>query len=131
MERSIIRTDGAPKNEGINAGHFNQAMRVGDVVYIGGTLAIDPKEMVVIKEPAAAVKMAYTNMSNICKEAGGSMQDIVMLYVLVSDLSILKTVNEVQATFIKDPHPPRSVMQVAALPHGNLIELVATMVPRN
>ena len=124
----FIHTDKAPLNVGINAGNFSQAVRVGDTVYIGGTLAIDSETMeLVLDDPEKEVSTAYKNLNSICRAAGGNMQDIVMLHVLLTDLTYLPIVNDVQGKYIKAPHPARSVMQVVSLPHGNKIELVAIM----
>jgi len=87
MEKKYIKTEGAPRNIGINAGHFSQAVRVGNTVYIGGTLAIEPASMQVVKgDPRKEITTAYSNLQNICIAAGGSMNDIVMLYALLSEV---------------------------------------------
>lgn len=121
----FIHAADAPDNTGINIGNFSQAVRVGHIVYIGGTLATNQHEQRVIDEsPEVAIRQAFRNLEAICLEAGASLKDIVMLTAMLTDLGDLRTLNAVQAEFFAAPFPPRSTYQVVALPHGR-IELVA------
>lgn len=126
MAREIIRAADAPDNTGINAGHFSQAVRVGETLYVGGTLAIDQhaQRVDVDDDPRTAIRRAYANLELICREAGSALADIVMLTVMLTDLDHRQALNEVQAEFFAAPHPPRSVFQVAGLPNGP-VELTA------
>lgn len=124
----IIHAKDAPDNTGINVGNFSQAARVGDTVYIGGTLAIDQHaQCVVDADPKAAMRRAFTNLKVICEEAGASLKDNVMLTALLTDLDHLDALNEAQAEFFAPPFPPRSTIGIAGLPHG-IVELTAVAV---
>ncbi|BBY24632.1 RidA family protein [Mycobacterium stomatepiae] len=121
----FVHAADAPDNAGINIGNFSQVVRIGHIVYIGGTLATNQHEQRVVDEsPEAAIRQAFRNLEAICLEAGASLKDIVMLTAMLTDLSDLRTLNAVQAELFAAPFPPRSTYQVVALPHGR-IELVA------
>lgn len=123
-----VHATAAPDDSGLNAGHFSQAAEVNGTVWIGGTLAIDQAaQRVVDDSPAAAIRQAFTNLAAICAEARVSLDDIVMLTAMLTDLDDLATLNEVQEELFGDPYPPRSPYQVAGLPHGR-IELTAVAV---
>ncbi|MEU5545459.1 Rid family hydrolase [Streptomyces sioyaensis] len=124
----VVHSPDAPDNTGINAGNFSQAARVGDTVYIGGTLAIDQHAQHVVEHDAReAMRRAFTNLGAICRKAGTALTDIVMLTALLTDLDDLDALNEVQAEFFTAPFPPRSTLKVAGLPHGR-VELTAVAV---
>ncbi|WP_162899259.1 RidA family protein [Mycobacterium shigaense] len=121
----FVHAADAPDNTRINIGNFLQAVRIGHIVCIGGTLSTNQHEQRVVDEsPEAAIRQAFRNLEAICLEAGASLKDIVMLTAMLTDLSDLRTLNAVQAEFFAATFPAWSTYQVAALLHGR-IELVA------
>jgi 2-iminobutanoate/2-iminopropanoate deaminase len=129
VNHQVVHAPDAPDDTGINAGTFSQACRVGNTVYIGGTLAIDQHAQTVDvdDDPHTAIRRAYANLQLVCRAAGAELDDIVMLTALLTDLDHLDALNDVQAEFFSAPHPPRSTLQVAGLPHGP-VELTAVAV---
>ena len=57
-----------------------------------------------------------------------TMQQVVNVTVLITDMSDFAAVNEVYAEFFSAPYPARSAFAVAALPKGGAIEIEAVAV---
>ena len=76
----------------------------------------------------AQTKQSLTNIQNILKEAGAGMENVVKTTVLLSDISDFAAMNEVYATFFKEPYPSRAAFQVAAIPKGAKVEIEAVAV---
>ena len=59
------------------------------------------------------------------------MADVVRTTVFLTDLGDFATMNEIYATYFREPAPARSTVQVAALPKSVRIEIDAiAMLPR-
>ena len=110
-------------------GPYSQAIMAGDTVYVSGQLPINPSTGEFaeggIKEQA---RQSLNNIKNILAEAGMTMQQVVKVTVLMTDMSDFAAVNEVYAEFFSAPYPARSAFAVAALPKGGAIELEAVAV---
>ncbi|HYY15436.1 MAG TPA: Rid family detoxifying hydrolase, partial [Gammaproteobacteria bacterium] len=70
----------------------------------------------------------FENLKAIATAAGGSLADIVKLTVYLTDLNHFSLVNEVMATYFKEPYPARAALGVAQLPKGATVEMDAIMV---
>lgn len=110
-------------------GPYSQAIMAGDTVYVSGQLPINPSTGEFaeggIKEQA---RQSLSNIKNILAEAGMTMQQVVKVTVLMTDMSDFAAVNEVYAEFFSAPYPARSAFAVAALPKGGAIEIEAVAV---
>ena len=110
-------------------GPYSQAIMAGDTVYVSGQLPINPSTGEFaeggIKEQA---RQSLNNITNILAEAGMTMQQVVKVTVLMTDMSDFAAVNEVYAEFFSAPYPARSAFAVAALPKGGAIEIEAVAV---
>ena len=110
-------------------GPYSQAIMAGDTVYVSGQLPINPSTGEFaeggIKEQA---RQSLNNIKNILAEAGMTMQQVVKVTVLMTDMSDFAAVNEVYAEFFSAPYPARSAFAVAALPKGGALEIEAVAV---
>ena len=116
----VIHTNQAPAA----IGPYSQAIEVNGLIFASGQIPIDPAtgEFVEggIKEQA---KQVLTNASQIMKEAGVDLSHVVKTTVYLADMKDFSAVNEVYATFFKEPYPARSAVAVKDLPKGALVEI--------
>jgi reactive intermediate/imine deaminase len=70
----------------------------------------------------------FDNLQAVARAADASLDDIVKLSILLTDLGEFAKVNEIMATYFKAPYPARATYQVAALPRGARIEVEAILV---
>ena len=120
MKRQIIQTADAPKA----IGTYSQAVRAGDTVYVSGQIPLDPATgQLVSGDIEAEIRRVFDNLKAIAQAAGGSLGDVVKLTVFLTDLTHFPKVNEVMATYFKEPYPARAAIGVAALPRGARVEM--------
>ena len=120
MKRQIIQTADAPKA----IGTYSQAVRVGDTVYISGQIPLDPVSgQLVSGDIEAEIRRAFDNLKAIAHAAGGSLADVVKLSVFLTDLAHFAKVNEIMATYFREPYPARAALGVASLPRGARVEV--------
>ncbi len=117
-----IRTEKAPKA----IGPYSQAVISGTTVFVSGQLPIDPATGD-FKEGCIKCKarQSLTNIKHILEAEGLSMNDVVKVTVLLTDINDFAAVNDVYAEFFEEPYPSRSAFAVAALPKGAPIEIEA------
>ncbi len=125
MAREIIKTDKAPEA----IGTYSQAVKVNDTVYISGQIGLVPETMEMITDDIEAeIKQVFSNITAICAAAGGSIDKIVKLTVLLTDLGNFATLNEIMSEYFSEPYPARAAYEVAGLPKGGNVEIEAIMV---
>ena len=120
-----IHTDNAPAA----IGPYSQAVKAGNTIYVSGQLPVDPATGKFAGDSIAEqTKQSLTNIKNILEKAGAGMENVVKTTVLLSDINDFAAMNEVYATFFKEPFPARAAFQVAAIPKGAKVEIEAVAV---
>jgi 2-iminobutanoate/2-iminopropanoate deaminase len=104
-EKSVVRTERAPAP--FQGAPYSQAIRVGELVFVSGQLAVPP------------------GASEMVGEAGSGLDRLVKTTVFLADLADFQGMNEVYARHVGDRPPARSTVEVAALPSGALVEIEA------
>lgn len=123
--KSIIQTDAAPQA----IGTYSQAVKVGDTVYLSGQIPLDPTTMQLVQgDIKVQVRRVFDNLKAVCEAAGGSLADIAKLNIFLTDLGNFAAVNEVMATYFRQPYPARAAIGVASLPKGAEVEMDGVMV---
>ena len=110
-------------------GPYSQAVRAGNTIYVSGQLPIDPETGEFAgSDIGTQTRQSLSNIENILKEAGAGMENVVKTTVLLSDIGDFAAMNEVYATFFREPFPARAAFQVAAVPKGARVEIEAVAV---
>ena len=125
MGKQVIQTPDAPAA----IGPYSQAVRVGDTLYMSGQIPLDPKTMQVVDGGIdAQASQVFANLRAVAQAAGATLNDIVKLTILLTDLGEFAKVNGIMAAYFDAPYPARATYQVAALPRGAKIEVEAVLV---
>lgn len=124
MNKEAIHSKNAPTA----IGPYSQAIRAGDTVYLSGQIGLDPATGQLVDGLEAQTRQVFENIRAIALEAGGDLDDIVKLTLLLADIGGFAKVNEIMATYFQHPYPARATYQVAALPRGALIEVESILV---
>jgi len=123
--RATINTENAPAA----IGTYSQAVKVNNTVYLSGQIPLVPETMVLIDGGIEAqIEQVFKNLTAVCEEAGGSLQDIVKLNIYLTDLANFATVNEVMARNFEQPYPARAAIGISQLPKDALVEMDGIMV---
>jgi len=98
------------------------AVEVGDLVFLSGQIHWENGVLVgeTIQEKFVQV---MKNITDILKEAGLTIDDIVRVHLYLTDLSELKELNEVYMKTFKHPLPARTTVGVVSLPLGASLEM--------
>lgn len=108
-------------------GPYSQAIRAGDTVYLSGQIPLDPKSMQLVEGFEAQVKRVFDNLEAVCKAAGGDFSRVVRVTIYLTDLAQFPKVNEIMATYFREPYPARVTIGVASLPRSSQVEIEAVM----
>ncbi|WP_296603473.1 RidA family protein [Nocardioides sp.] len=66
---------------------YPHGIRYGDLLFISGQVAFDAAgDTVGIGDARAQAEQVYDNIKAVCEEAGGSIQDVVKITVLLTDI---------------------------------------------
>jgi reactive intermediate/imine deaminase len=120
LRRESIQTAAAPKA----IGTYSQAVRIGDVVYISGQIALDPATgQLITGDIEAEIRRVFENLKAIAQAASASLADAVKVTVYLTDMAHFPKINEIMATYFSEPYPARAAVGVAALPRGARVEM--------
>lgn len=86
---------------------FSGGVMVGDTLYLSGTLGRD-KDGKIPADPAVEAKLVLDNVQATLKEAGLSMDDLVVVQVFCSDVAHYAKFNEVYRGYFKKEFPARA-----------------------
>jgi reactive intermediate/imine deaminase len=109
-------------------GPYSQAVRAGQTVYLSGQLGLDPKTGALVEGVEAQTHQVFRNLRAVAAAAGGGLDDIVKLSILMQNLGDFAKVNEIMSSYFTQPYPARATYQVAALPRAALIEIEGILV---
>ena len=124
MSKQVIQSSDAPAA----IGPYSQAIRAGNTLYMSGQIPLDPKTMQIVDSGSEAqAKQVFANLRGVAEAAGATLNDVVKVTILLTDLAEFAKVNDVMAAHFDAPYPARATYQVAALPRGAKIEVEAVL----
>lgn len=119
---NVIATPNAPTARG----HYSQAIEHAGLVYIAGQLPIIPAEPERrLAEFDAQARQVIANVLAIVEAAGSSRERLVRTTVYIADIAHWPAFNAVYAEMIGPHRPARTVVPVAHLHYGYLLEMDA------
>ncbi len=105
------------------------AMKVGNLVYISGTLPWDAERNVVgVGDIKTQTRQALSNMEAVLAEVGGSLRSIVKITLFLTDIRDKQAVWDVRKEMFSDHRPASTLVEVNHLVDPNAkieIEAVA------
>ncbi|MBU3160123.1 RidA family protein [Clostridium frigoris] len=120
MEKLIINTKKAPAA----LGPYSQAVKVGNVLYTSGQLAINPANGEFINDDIKkATAQSLDNVKAILEEAGSSLDKVVKTLVFLKDINDFDSMNEIYSKYFTTNLPARSCIQAGKLPKDALVEI--------
>ena len=122
MNKKVIRTDNAPKA----IGPYEQAIKVGEYVYISGQIPLDPKTGNLVEgDIKAQTRRVMENLKGILLASDSSLEHVLKATVFLKNIADFTAMNEAYARHFSQPFPARSTVAVAGLPKGALVEIEA------
>ena len=118
--KSIVEAAAAPAA----IGPYSQAIRYGDLLFVSGTLGMDPKagEFAGAGIEAQAVQV-LENLKAIVTASGMTLGNVLKSTVFLRDMNDFAKFNEIYARYFPSEPPARETVQVARLPRDAAIEI--------
>ena len=115
----IISTPAAPAA----IGPYSQAIQAGGLLFLSGTMPIDPATGA-LAEPqiAAQAEQVMKNLAAVLAEAGTSQENVIKTTCFLKDMGDFGAFNEVYGAFFTEK-PARSCVAVKTLPKDVLCEV--------
>ena len=109
---------------------YSRAVRVGNIVEVTGTVAVDDNGEVVGKEDHyEQTKFVIHKIEKVLERAGASLKDVVRTRMFVTDISKWEEYGRAHGEFFKDIKPCTSMIEISALIDAAfLVEIEATAV---
>lgn len=106
---------------------FSEAVRVGDVLYLAGSIGTEPGTAELVSGGIEAeARQAMENIKKSLDAAGSSMERIARCTVFLADMDEWEAFNEVYETYFEAPYPARSAVGVSELAFGARVEIECT-----
>ncbi|MCE9644824.1 MAG: RidA family protein [Chloroflexi bacterium] len=107
---------------------YSRAVRIGNVVEVAGTTAVDERgEIVGLNDPYEQTKYVLARIEKALIQAGASMQDVVRTRMFVTDISKWEEIGRAHGEFFKYIKPAASMIEVKGLiSPGLLVEIEVT-----
>lgn len=97
---------------------FSRSLKVGDFIFVSGTIGTDPVTGGISKgDVAAQTLQALVNIESELKKYGAKLVDAVKTTVFLTDMRNFSAMNEVYREKFNETLPTRSCVAVAAVPH--------------
>ncbi|OGS96302.1 MAG: reactive intermediate/imine deaminase [Gallionellales bacterium RIFCSPLOWO2_02_FULL_57_47] len=122
--KQVIQTPDAPAA----IGTYSQAVRVNGTVYLSGQIGLDPSTMQMVEGIEAQIHRVFQNLRAVASAADSSFDELVKLNVYLTDLAHFAKVNEIMASYFRQPYPARAAVGVSSLPRGALVEMDGVLV---
>ena len=118
--KEVVFTENAPKP----IGPYSQAVKLGGFVFVSGQIPIDPRTGEVVKGGIKEqTRQVLDNVKAVLEAAGLTLDDVVMSFVFLADMSEFGDFNEVYSQYFKEKPPARVTVAVKSLPKDVRVEI--------
>jgi enamine deaminase RidA (YjgF/YER057c/UK114 family) len=108
---------------------FSRALRVGNIVAVGGTTAGSGGKMVGIGDPAAQARAILEIIAKALADAGARLEDVIRTRIYLTDIDHWEAVGRVHGEVFGEIRPASSVLQVTRFINPDwLVEIEADAV---
>jgi 2-iminobutanoate/2-iminopropanoate deaminase len=119
---AFITSDALPRP----GGHYSHAVRFGNVVFVSGQLATRPDGSPTAHLPFEdQVRQALENVLAVLRSAGATKDDVLKTTAYIVDVQRWPRFNAIYAEVMGNARPARTVVPVAQLHYGYLVEIDA------
>jgi 2-iminobutanoate/2-iminopropanoate deaminase len=120
----LTKTIVKPAKSPTALGPYNHAVRVGDLLFCSGQIAIDPKTgNLVMGDIQAQTDRVLQNVKAILDDQKLTFASVVKSTVFLTNLADFVPMNEIYAKYFTQDCPARSTVQVAGLPKNAAVEI--------
>lgn len=119
MDLIKVHTDKAPAA----IGPYSQAVRVGELVFTSGQIALVPETGAVeATDIVGQTEQVCKNLSAVLAASGSSLEQVIKTTCFLADMNDFAAFNEVYGRYFSEK-PARSCVAAKALPKNVLVEV--------
>lgn len=120
MSKEIVFSKNAPAP----IGPYSQAVKVGNVLYVSGQIALDADTGELINENITEETHAVMkNLDAILAAAHFSFNDVVKCTIFIRNMDDFTAINEAYGQYFKSSPPARETVEVSKLPKNVNVEI--------
>jgi 2-iminobutanoate/2-iminopropanoate deaminase len=120
MGLQTVHTADAP----LPIGPYSQAVRAGDLLFLSGQIALDPQTGAMVGSTIEEqTRQVMKNIKAVLTSQGLDVSSIAKVTVFLTSMDHFASFNAVYEKAMEGWKPARSVVAVAALPKGALVEI--------
>jgi 2-iminobutanoate/2-iminopropanoate deaminase len=111
-DREEIRVEGLAEP----MSHYTDAVRVGDLLFVSGCVAVDASGALVGEgDVVAQARQVFTNIGLCLAAAGAGFGDVVKVTTFLTDVDDRARINPVRQEFFGEARPASTLVEVSAL----------------
>ena len=110
------------KNAPEAIGPYSQAVKIGNLVFTSGQIALTPDGEFLDTDVKTQTKQVCENLKAVLEAAGCKLENVVKTTIFLDDINNFNDVNEVYGEYFAHK-PARSTVAVKALPKGAKVEI--------
>ena len=109
---------------------FSEAELVGDTLFVGGHIGLDPNTGKPGDTPEAEARLVMEAVKRTIEAGGMTMDDLVSVQVYCSDVSFYDAFNDVYRTYFHGQFPARAFLGSGKLLFGARFEVLGVAVKK-
>lgn len=118
--RRPVNTSAAPAA----LGPYSQAIIANGLVFASGQTPLDPATgELVAGDVSAQTRQVFENLQAVLAAAGTSLARALHVRVYLRHMTDFTAMNAVYATYVQEPHPARTTVEVSGLPKNAEVEI--------
>lgn len=120
MSKQIIHTNNAPAP----IGPYSQAVKAGNLLFVSGQIALKPNTNELANaDIIEETHQVLQNIKAVLAADGMDFSNIVKTTILLSDMELFSSVNEIYAKYFEGDFPARETVAVKGLPKNVNVEI--------
>lgn len=120
MPKTVI----TPPGTGTPIAPFSPGTLADGIVYVSGTLAFDKDNNVAhVGDAEGQTRQVLETIKSVIETAGGTMDDVTMNHIFLTDWANYQTINKVYAEYFPGEKPARYCIQCGLVKPDFLVEI--------
>jgi len=118
--KEVIYTENAPKP----IGPYSQAVKVGNLIFISGQIAIEPATGLMVNETLEMeTKKVMDNIFALLQSKNLNFSHIVKSSIFLKNMDDFAAINEIYGSYFESDYPARETVEVSRLPKDVNVEI--------
>jgi len=100
---------------------YSRAVRVGNIIEVAGTTAVDGEKIIGIGNPYGQAKFIFQKIEKALIEAGASMKDVVRTRMFVTNMDDWEEIGRAHGEFFREIKPASTMLEVGRFIDVNIL----------